>query len=185
MSDDVVETKMFPIFQLVNDWLKFAEAKNLAILALSGAACSAVISFLVSSQAGSPNVKKILLLSISLFTLSCLTSLLSFTPRTNERGLRTLFIDWGTPGDNDNLYFFRDLGKYEMQNLARRYQQMFAPASPPDAALSLASTQLASQIIVNSRIVVYKLRFFLVAMLLFVLAVAIIVITLIYNAIVS
>ena len=181
MSTDTVESRMFTIFQLVNDWLKYAEAKNLAVLTLSAAACSAVIAFLASSQIAS-DLKKILFVSVCLFTLSCITSLLSFTPRTSRKNLQGLFPDWGEPSDNDNLYFYRDVGKYRSEvDLARKYRTMFEPSSGADAVLPPAYTQLASQMIVNSRIVVYKLRLFLIAMLLAILAVTIIFGTLIYK----
>ena len=182
MSTDTVETRMFTIFQLVNDWLKFAEAKNLAVLTLSAAACSAVIAFLTSSQIASASLKTALFVSVCLFALSCITSLLSFTPRTSQKKLLDLFVDWGQPSDNDNLYFYGDLGKYRNAvDLARKYQAIFAPDSDANAKLSPAHTQLANQMIVNSRIVVYKLRLFLIAMLLAILAVTIILGTLIFK----
>jgi hypothetical protein len=188
MSNDIVETKMFTIFQLVNDWLKFAEAKNLAIIALSGAACSTLTGYLGSSQALSPNLKKVLLVPVSFFALGCVASLLSFAPRTSQEKLLALFPDWGKPSGDDNLYFYKDLGKYQKAaDLAGKYQALFAPPSDASAGVTVSSahTQLAAQIIANSRIVVYKLRFFGVALLLAVLATAIILCTLIYKGVTS
>jgi len=187
MSDDVVETKMFTIFQLINDWLKFAEAKNLAIIALSGAACSALASYLASSQGLTPDLKRILWVAVFFFALSCVTSLLSFTPRTSQKNLLSLFPDWGAPSAEDNLYFYKDLGKYrDAGELAKKYRDLFSGAATQTATTTPAShQQLAKQIIVNSQIVVYKLRFFVVALLLSVIAIGTILGLLIYKVMVS
>lgn len=187
MTTDVVETKMFTIFQLINDWLKFAEAKNLAIIALSGAACSALAGYLASSQGLNPDLKRILWVPIFFFALSCVTSLLSFTPRTSQAYLLALFPDWGAPSTEDNLYFYKHLGKYRnAEELAKKYQTLFLPpANDASKAVPSSHKQLAEQIIVNSRIVVYKLRFFVIALLSSVIAIGTILGLLIYKVAVS
>jgi len=43
-------TKLISIFQIVNDWLKFAEAKNAVLLAFSGAEITAIITYLSTSD---------------------------------------------------------------------------------------------------------------------------------------
>ncbi|MFM6153624.1 MAG: hypothetical protein ACKPE3_11590, partial [Sphaerospermopsis kisseleviana] len=58
VSMDDVSSKLMAIFQNVNEWLKFAEAKNGILLAFSGAAITASITILSTAQ-NLPNSLKI------------------------------------------------------------------------------------------------------------------------------
>jgi len=78
-----LSTKLLTIFQNVNDWLRFAEAKNAALLAFSGTAMTAILTVLITAQ-GLPNSLRIGLLISTIFLNSCtLLCALSFLPKTN------------------------------------------------------------------------------------------------------
>ena len=76
-----VESKLFTIFQVVNDWLKFAEAKNAGLVVISGAGSAAILTYVASSQGGSDGWKRLLLGSVLLFVMGGMVSLASFIPR--------------------------------------------------------------------------------------------------------
>ena len=75
--------KLIAIFQNVNDWLKFAEAKNAALLAFSGTAMTAMLTVLVTAQY-LPNALKIgLLIAVGLLNICTLLCAVSFLPKVN------------------------------------------------------------------------------------------------------
>lgn len=63
---DEVSSKLIEIFQNVNEWLKFAEAKNGILLAFSIAGITATLSVLSTAQ-NIPNSLKIGLLLTTIF----------------------------------------------------------------------------------------------------------------------
>jgi hypothetical protein len=162
MTDEVVG-KLLVIFQNVNEWLKFAEAKNAALLAFSGAGMTATLTVLATGQ----NVPKSIQVGILLSTISLgvctLICAMSFLPKTD---LEKLLWARNRPSNRlapqpatDNLYFYGDLRKYGnselLEALARNYCNVRI-ASPYEREY----LDLATQILINSDIAFSKLIFF-------------------------
>lgn len=156
------EAKLEYILGTVNDWLKFAEAKNAGLLVFAGAACLGLLSFIGATPHLAAAWRLGLLSAITLLSLSCLICLLSFSPRVNR--LRVVRSRKKVPpADKDNLLFFGDLAGYKakqlLDTLSRRY---FGGEEAPE--YGKAHQDLANQIIINSRIAVSKYNLFRVAL---------------------
>lgn len=111
---DDVSSNLIAIFQNVNEWLKFAEAKNGILLAFSGAAITATITILSTAQSLPNSLKVGLLLTTIILCICALVCSLSFLPKTNlERvlGLRRNLNP--TNPDKDNFWFFGHLRYYD------------------------------------------------------------------------
>lgn len=78
-----ITDKLLLIFQLINDWLKFAEAKNAILLAFSGTGVTAILTYLSAASNVPNSVRHGALTSMILLCLSALASSLSFLPKTN------------------------------------------------------------------------------------------------------
>jgi hypothetical protein len=144
--------KLEDLLESVNGWLRFAEAKNLALITISGAGLWAIIQLLVSRE-----VNQLLVWYLAQFVIllavALIAGLISFLPLTSY----SILVPTGAASEKDNLAFFGHLAKY------RRSQLLASFATAVDAAES--DTQqfhemLAEQIIVNSRIALAKYRMF-------------------------
>jgi hypothetical protein len=129
------------IFENVNRWLQYAEAKNGVLVALAGAALFPLNE--IASKAHSINAIYLKVLTGSL-GLALLCSLVSFVPQTrlkwSDRKKKLL--------PSDNIFFFGDIQKYEPDEyLEKVYDSNNIGGSK---IFSTAEKNLASQIIVNS-----------------------------------
>ena len=98
---DEVSLKLLGIFQNVNEWLKFAEAKNGILLAFSGAAITAAITLLATAQ-NLPNSLKIGLSLTTIFLCICsLICTLSFLPKIDLE--RLLWVRNRPPKNSKSL----------------------------------------------------------------------------------
>ena len=179
---DEVESRLLAILAMVNDWLKFAEAKAAALVAVSGSAATGVayITYLtVKADAprpllvGLPTAEACLLLSLAV-------ALLAFFPQTDLA--KFLTKDKDRPAAADNLYYFGHLRKYAPAHLAAAVARLYADETHYDAGEHRSHTDLAAQIVANSRITVAKLRLFALATILLAVAVAVLVGALLVTA---
>lgn len=175
-----IETKLLAIFQLVNDWLKFAEAKNAGLVVASGASSAAILTYLSTAQKVQPGWRNWLFTSLFFFMVSGVISLLSFVPRLNRNHWLGLIPEWGKPNDIDNLYYYRDLCKYQSKDLVAKIKSRYALIDT--SSNSQEACDLAGQIIVNSRITTVKFRMFTAAVMSILIAVSIIVLGLFIDA---
>jgi hypothetical protein len=140
-----VTERLEKIFNNVNSWLTFAEAKNASLLALNGAGVFGLVSFLNSSDyAGGQYFTLYLWMVIVFLVLGMVISLLSFSP----------------------LIFYGDLVDY---NCAKEfvidiYKQYFEIDINEDQVKKV-HLDYAEEILINSRIAVKKYRFFKWALL--------------------
>jgi hypothetical protein len=139
-----MEDRLKAILSTVNDWLRFAELKNGALLTFATGLILALVRSYPQFSAGS-KVKWCYATAIILISLSSLVSLLSFIPK--------LEIPWfeseQKPKDDDNLYFFGDIAKFSASHYVTSL--LIANGEAPRAITRL-ETNLAVQSIVNSRI---------------------------------
>lgn len=138
------------LFDKVNDWLKFAEAKHIALITFDTAALFGLISLLTNSS-----VSKTAKVPITAFVvgiaLSVLISLFSFSSITNSSKVFQIKVG---PEPNDNLLFFGHISKYQPIQYKEALKTKF------NSQIDEWEGQLADQIVVNSRIVMRKFRLF-------------------------
>lgn len=156
--------KLIYIFQLVNDWLKFAESKNTALLAFCGVMITANVTYL-SAAKNIPSSLQIglLLASISL-GLSSVISFLSFFPKLDIKHyslLKKKLDDKFKPQteDTDNFYFFDHLKKYRPTDLLKSIDKLYF-GNKLKKPYSKECEDLAGQITINSKIASTKFQLF-------------------------
>ena len=136
----------------VNDWLKFAEAKNAVVVAASGFALWASLRLALSNETGCYASAYFATLSVFLLA-GFLTALLSFLPVLNYR--------WVVPKRgklaNGNLLYFGYLAKCSKSQVLEAY--MKATASKETDVKEIHG-MYAEQIIINSRIALAKYAMF-------------------------
>lgn len=176
-DDDTMTDKLLSILQLVNEWLRFAEAKNAVLLAFSGAAITAIVTYLAAAKA--LTTLSTLSLSISILSL-CASSLalsLSFIPKTDlahltwkrQKPCKDRRFSHKT---TDNFYFYGSLRKYDPESLLEAVNENYFDSriAKPYRKEDL---DIASQIVINSDITCLKFLFFRVSTWLLVLSIVI------------
>ncbi|WP_236104033.1 Pycsar system effector family protein [Sphaerospermopsis reniformis] len=171
---DEISSKLIAIFQNVNEWLKFAEAKNGILLAFSGAAITATITILSTAQ-NLPNSLKIgLLLTTIILCICALVCSLSFLPKTNlERVLGLRLNLNNTNPDKDNFWFFGHLRKYDPTDLLEALNQHYFDIKL-NKPYKKEYKDIAAQITINSEITFLKFRVFTYAVYVFIASIVVI-----------
>lgn len=152
-----MEDRLRMILGLVNDWVKFAEAKNAALLA----ATSAIVLGILTALEAFPPLPWWLLgyvyLATGAIVLAASLCLLSFLPRTRLPWLGSM----RRPSPEDNLLFYADIACYDPRTfLETLYSRSGVRSGQPNPL----EEDYAEQIIVNSRIALAKFRFFSLAL---------------------
>ena len=161
---DEMLNRLTAILALVNDWLKYAEAKNAILLGFSGAGLTVVVTY-SSTASNIPNsVKFGCLLATILLNVCSLICSLSFLPKTDLE-----VIVWkkkhpnrrnkGDIRDDDNLYYFGCLYKYQAHELVDAINRLYLESSIQNARKK-EYLDLASQVSVNSEIAYLKFKIF-------------------------
>lgn len=158
-----MENRLQNIFSSVNDWLKFAEAKNAALFAASSTLIIAVlkeISILKWLELWLPyriGIGIYVGLLITQLALSATICLYSFLPQIKHLPL----APQKEPKDTDNLLFYGDIAHYEPTYYLRcLYKQQ------GEHVISTMPLEVdyARQIVVNSRIALRKYHLFTAAL---------------------
>lgn len=157
-----LSAKLLVIFQNVNDWLKFAEAKNAVLLAFSGAGMTAALTVLATAQNLPRSLQVGLILTTVALNICTLVCGISFLPETNLEKLRwsrTKYSSKTSIQSTDNLYYFGDLRKYKKTELldSLNAQYFNLKITPP---YSKECEDLAVQITINSEIAFVKYKLF-------------------------
>lgn len=163
---DALAPRLDALMKLVNDWLKFAETKNVGIVGLASGGLSVLlvaVGFLADGGGLHPLTGALLLAGGAALALSLLVGVWSFMPATSLPGWMRCRTE--PPADDDNLHYFGHLARYAPEALAAaiaaRYEgRELATVSPLHA-------DLAAQVVVNARITMQKLRLFRWSVLLF------------------
>ena len=135
----------------VNDWVKYAEAKNAANIAF----CSAIIFALSRVITSIENINAFVIWYLT-FTIVCLLissviSLLSFVPK-----LKTPWLHIGKRNNDDNLLYFGHACKYSASSyLDALYSGESHKSDNFDLELAYSD-----QIVINSKIAYFKFKQF-------------------------
>ena len=155
--------KLTIIFHNVNDWLKYAEAKNAVLLAFSGAGITATITLLAAVQSLPRALRIGLIISTCLLVICALLCSLSFLPKTNLEKILWLKDSpsrrVASQSKDDNFYYFGHLRKYTPDELLTAMSKLyfsnrFTPLYEKECR------DIAAQITVNAEIAFLKFRFF-------------------------
>ncbi|MDF2118725.1 DUF5706 domain-containing protein [Roseiarcaceae bacterium H3SJ34-1] len=135
------------------DFVKFAEAKNAALLTFSSAWILASVN--LSATATSTGWRQAFGLALPLFVVSALISILSFLPQIK---LAKFHRD---PSRAKSLLFFGDAAEFSPESYRDRMAERYTPPENESATKNQLD-DLAVQINVNSKIAVRKFRIFAV-----------------------
>ena len=159
-----LEERLLTLLSMVSDWLKYAEAKNGGILALTAGAAALSLPQIRDTTELSSSAIVVFGLAEGCLLVSATFALASFVPQTN---LRARLAERSQPPErDDNLYFFGHLAKYEPAALVTAIRDRYG--LPGDAAVesSASHRDLAAQIVANARITLWKLRLFSISVIL-------------------
>ncbi len=140
------------IFDNINDWLKFAEAKNGMLIAFDSAALCAIISLLKNNKLFCADLVYYSYLSLFLLVISIIVLLYSFVPQFSLKD-KTSDIDI----DKLNLTYFFDLAKLDYEEFEEKLANDFS------LELKTFESGLLIQVINNSKIAVFKYVCFKIA----------------------
>jgi hypothetical protein len=163
---DEVSTKLLAIFQNVNEWLKFAEAKNGVLLAFSGAAITATITLLATAQNIPNSLNFGLLLTTILLCICALICSLSFLPKTNLEDLLWLRDRQNKKSHSqdpikDNFWYFGHLQKYKPDELLEALNEPYFKGSVDITKVEYKEYKdIAAQITINAEIAFLKFEVF-------------------------
>jgi tellurite resistance protein TehA-like permease len=140
--------------QRIVDFLKFAEAKNAALLTISSAWLLASIGLIAAEKPLPGSLYSALVIALPIFASAGLLALISFFPRVQL----PKFLGGRPAGPHPkNLLYFGDIASFTIAELRASLPGRYAPkAEGHDAYID----DLTVQILVNSRITCSKLRLF-------------------------
>lgn len=164
-----MEETLKNIFDNVNEWLKFAEAKNGILIALLGTALFTLLeksnSILFRDNISISNNMLVIKFDINFFVSLYLVLLIiflliavgillmSFLPQTKR-----LFKIKGVKNENDNSLFYGDIIKYTPEEYLKFIE-------PNRTDFSKSELDYAYQIVINSHIAYRKYKYFELALL--------------------
>lgn len=148
--------KLKYIFDNVNNWLKFAESKNAALLAAN----SAIVFGLIRTQDLFENslLHYYFVICIVLATFSACICLLSFVPKIK---INSIFQETSVQAENLNLLFYGHIAKFTPEDYLKALQD--GHIITEEAIQDRFCTDIANQIVVNSKIAQTKYIFFQLA----------------------
>lgn len=136
-------------FGLVNEWLRFADAKLATALGFNGVAVSVVVGMISSDAAAEwPDFVRYWLLWAGIgFALAAMIALVTLSPIVKPGKLKASRLALAEGDDTPNPYFFSDAGRLSVDQLL-------------DAIERSPARDIAKQITINSRIARRKYRGF-------------------------
>jgi hypothetical protein len=137
----------------VIDFIKFAEAKNAALLTFSSAWIIGSVNFLTSDKPVSPLWRMSFTAAVPIFTGAAIIAILSFIPRTN------LGRHHKDPERAKSLLYFGDAATFEPSAFRDRIRERYYPPDGESAARNYLD-DLSVQIAVNSQIAARKFSYF-------------------------
>lgn len=151
---EALNTVLSATLSRVIDFLKFAEAKNAALLTFSSAWIVASANLLTGGHL-SGELLMAFAVALPFFTASALVTIWSFLPR---RKLPKFHRD---PNQSKSLIYFGDISTFDAAAYRQRVRERYVSEEGPTAENYL--DDLAIQVAVNSKIANTKFTFFNIA----------------------
>jgi len=148
------EEHLLTVLAMVNDWLKFAEAKNAGLIALAGLSLTGLLSYVAQVNKFIYGAAILLVAGAVLWLGSLMLGMFSFMPQRTAVKPKTPLRE--QVDDTDNLYYFGHLASYSSETLLVALNGNEQEGSLRERFVR----NLADQVIINSRITVNKLDLF-------------------------
>lgn len=184
---DEIYPKLTAIFQNVNDWLKFAEAKNGILLAFSGTGITATITLLAAAPKIPISLNFGLLLTTGLLCICSLTCSFSFLPKVNlnrllwlQRNQRKHSNLVKKDPDKDNFWYFGHLQKYTSTELLDALNKQYFEGKL-NRPYKKEYEDIAAQITINAEITFLKFQIFTYAIYILIISILVIPVSVIVN----
>lgn len=143
----------------IGDWLKFAEAKNAALITFDSACIFVIGEYFLNLQSGFLKTTLATILIIFIFSvILCLISLIASVGKFNF--LDSIFKK-RTCTENDNLLFYKDIAKYEPTEYYKKIQEILNESN--GNINSKLELNISKQIVILSEIAYRKYVIFNVA----------------------
>ncbi len=142
------------IFANVNSWLAYEEAKHAGLIALNSGTIFGILGIYNLYTTKIPAV--IVLISVVLFGLSLVTSFISLYPHLKNQ----IQLNNANRPKSPNLYFFKDLAKLGKDDFSDIIAQSGGGFTPDRLDLDIMD-----EILINSRITLFKSRLFRIAII--------------------
>lgn len=153
-SGEDVDDRLYRLLPMVNDWLKFAEAKNIAIVGFAGAAVGILMNFLSSDTLLSLAASLSLFIGGLALTFALVVGLASLPLQTHLERFATPRL--GKPNASDDPYYVGHVAKYCPRSWA--VEVMRRHIGGDIDRVQAEHVELAAQIVTNDRITLRKLR---------------------------
>ena len=140
------------IHENVNNWLRFAEAKNGVLVTAAGFAFWGIVRISLTAEISVLEAAYLFQLCLGVL-LALISGVLSFLPVTKY----SFLIPSNEISESDNLLYFGDLAKYDANRLISELRCREIHDENVNVHLS---RMYAEQIIANSRITLTKLKIF-------------------------
>lgn len=165
-SSEAYDKLLTALLGRVLDMLRFAEAKNAALLAFASAWIVGIVNLLSSGKSLPPGYSGVCLAALPLFIIAATVAIASLLPK-----LSTSLFTGDRKGEFQNLLFFGDIADLTVdgfkQDIRSSYRQ--TGEDPPTAAYL---GDLETQIAINSKITKRKHQMFNVGAIAALIAVA-------------
>lgn len=135
------------------DFLKFAEAKNAALLTFSSAWIAISVSLLSKQESLPQNFHWAIDIALALFVVSAVIAIVSFLPVTNLSKIQKPY----TP--SKNLLFFKDISSIEVASFSTSVRERYACAEGETISENYIN-DLSVQVSANSKITTWKFNCF-------------------------
>lgn len=147
-----MEENLRTIFANVNEWLKFAEAKNAALVAANGAALFGALGLLTGDKPLASWLHLYLIELAVCLLAGLVIAFISFLPEIQIPQARAR-----TPRPGENLLFYGDIALHSPDTYLNALRSLYGFQNDPAVPIE---SHYAEQIVVNSRIAVRKYRRF-------------------------
>lgn len=155
------ERRLLTQMDLVFRWLGIAEQRHNWLVLLGVAAQAVLLSVITSTT--DPNPRYGIGLAAAIILAGILISVSSFFP--GSRLTQRLSGAFGGTKDDDDLFFYGHLARYEPDALVRSIEALYLEAPAESVVVNRVLHDLAEQVIQTAKLVEVKLRTFSIALL--------------------
>lgn len=151
------------IFNNINSWLNFAEAKNGALIGINGLFLFESVDYLFDILNGNLNSDFLITvgLMVSVFLLVMLIALRSFFPNTSNDASYKISREKNISNANNILIFYGDISNYNSAELyLKDIYKYYIKTKVETEDLQKIEVDYATEILINSKITSYKYKCF-------------------------
>jgi hypothetical protein len=177
-AEEAIESILSTSLARVLDFLRYAEAKNGALLTFSSAWILALTALVISDKTAPQEIISASKIALPLFGVGVAISMFSFFPKLSLERFTRLHSVRHEP----NLVYFDDVANLPLDDYEKQLRHRYTPTAGSHVSHDYLS-DLAIQVRVNSWIVRRKLRLFARALLAVGLGITIVFIPLMVSAI--